>query len=437
MNDILQSVDIWLPGVLAMLALSLVSGFFSGSETAFFCLTHDELRRFRVGTSPQRLVAALLADPDRLLTAILFWNLLVNLVYFAISVVVSQQLSASGRPLLGGTFAVFGLASIILCGEVVPKSVAVSFRSRLAVLVAYPLGTAVRVLDPLLPGLRRLTRVLRRTFWPDVKREPHIDTDDLERAVEASPLGEEARLRERIVLQNVLALSDITVEEIMRPRGTYMSLPAPIALADLRGELPPSDYVMVQEPNSEEIAGAIPLSRFTRVPEENLHLAAEDVVHVPWCADGATTLQMLRERLCGVAAVVNEFGETIGILTYEDLVDTVVVPEPSRARRLLRREPVIEVDADTYHVDGLTTLRHLAARLELDFDADDVEYVTVSGLLIDELEHLPQRGDECTWQGCRIRVMDVGDRGRLRVLVRRGIDEESVPSEFEAENGTP
>jgi len=150
--------------------------------------------------------------------------------------------------------------------------------------------------------------------------------------------------------------------------------------------------------------------------------AAEDVVHVPWCANCAHALQLLREKVCGVAVVVNEYGETIGIVTYEDLVDTIVVPEPSRARRLLRREPVVEIDEGTYHVDGLTTLRHLARRLDLDFELDDVERVTVAGLLIDELEHLPEVGDECRWRNCTFRVMEVGQRGRLRVLVRRWND---------------
>ncbi len=418
-QELLNSVDVWLPGLLAMSALGCVSGFFSSSETAFFCLTHEDLRRFRVGTSAQRLVASLLARPDRLLTAILFWNLLVNLAYFAVSVVVTQRLTATGHPVMAGVFAVGGVLGIIVLGEVLPKSVAVSFRTGLSAFVAFPLATAVRVLDPVLPTLSRVSRALRRTFWPHVKPEPHIDTDDLERAVEASPLSEGARQRERLVLQNVLALTDITVQEVMRPRGTYVSLPAPVALADLHRETPPAGYVMVQEPDSEEIASAIPLHRFTRLPREDLHLGAEDVVHVPWCANCAFTLQRLRERACGVASVVNEYGETIGIVTYEDLLDTVVVPEPSRARRLLQREPIVEVDEGAYHVDGLTTLRYLTQRLKLDVDVENEESVTVTGMLVDALEKWPVAGDECEWRALSLRVIEVGQRGRLRILVRR------------------
>jgi putative hemolysin len=419
MHEFLQAADVWGPGLGAMVALTVASGFFSGSETALFYLTHEDLRRFLTGTPRQRIVARLLADPDRLLTAILFWNLVVNMSYFAVSVVVAQQLTAANQTVAAGVFGLVGLVGIIVFGEVLPKSVAVVLRRQIAGWVAIPLAVTVRLVDPVIPGLKSTSRALRRTFWPHVVREPHLDTDVLERAVETSDLSDEARARERIVLYNVLDLSELAVEEVMRPRGTYVALPAPIALADLRGEVPPSDYLLVQEERSEEIRGAIPLLRFTRVPLHDLHLAAEEVVFVPWCATAAYTLQLLRDRSCGVACVLNEYGETIGIATYEDLVETVVVPNPSRTRRLLQREPILEIEAGKYHVDGLTTLRYLLRQLEIEYQPHDEGQVTVAGLMVYELEHLPRPGDECSWLGLSFRVFDVQPRGRIRVLVTR------------------
>jgi len=84
-----SAAETWLPAILAMAGLVLASGFFSSSETALFYLSRDDLRAFRVGPRRQRLVASLLANPDRLLTAVLFWNLLINLTYFAITIVLS------------------------------------------------------------------------------------------------------------------------------------------------------------------------------------------------------------------------------------------------------------------------------------------------------------------------------------------------------------
>ncbi|HUG91311.1 MAG TPA: CNNM domain-containing protein, partial [Planctomycetaceae bacterium] len=150
MSEFLDSAPLWMPGTFAMLALTVVSGFFSGSETALFYLSQDELRAFRIGPPRQRTIAALLGDPDRLLTAILFWNLLVNMTYFAVSVVVAQRLVRADQETAAGAFGLGSLFAIILLGEVLPKTIAVVFRRSLAPVVSWPVALAVRVLDPLM-----------------------------------------------------------------------------------------------------------------------------------------------------------------------------------------------------------------------------------------------------------------------------------------------
>lgn len=420
MNDIWPAASLWLPGLMAMAVLTLVSGFFSASETSLFFLSRDELRLLRIGKPRERVVASLLSDPDRLLTGVLFWNLVVNLSYFAVSVVVAQRLSRAGWTAWAGGFGVLGLVAIILFGEVLPKSLAVVLRQRLATLLGWPLAAALRVIDPVSNALNAVTRVARRVFWPHLEREPYLRAVDLERAVLNSELSDDVIRQERLVLHNILDLTDITVEEIMRPRGNYVCLPEPVSLDDLHGEVSPGDYVVVRGDDDEAIEGAVPLNGFSALPAEHLENAAEDVVNVPWCATVADTLQSMRDRYCSVAVVVNEYGETIGIVTYEDIIDTILMPQPSRTKRMLKRDPVVEVAPGQYQVEGMTTLRHLADRLELDYLPSPDSPVTVAGWLYDELEHIPVPGDECIWQGYHIRVTDVAPRGQLRATVSRG-----------------
>jgi putative hemolysin len=412
-----------LPGLLILSVLIVASGFFSGSETALFYLSRDELRSLQTGTSRERLVAALLRNPDRLLTAVLFWNLVINLSYFAISVVLARKLVDAGHAALAGLWSVGTLVAIIVLGEVLPKSLAVVFHRPLAVLVSWPLALAVRVLDPVFPLLGTLSRAMRRAFWPDIRPEPYLRADDLERAVETSGLSAESIQHEQQVLHRILDLSQITVEEVMRPRGTYIVHDTAVMAGDV-ARVPTSGYLLLRDdeqvaPDPDAIGTAVPLADLSRIPEGRLAGLAEPLIHVPWCASLAETLQQLREKLCDVAVAVNEFGETIGIVTYEDIIDTILVEQPSRTKRVLQREPVLEVAPGKYHVDGLTTLRYLAQRLGLDYEPIADRLVTVAGLLHDELERLPEVGEECRWSGYVFRVIDTPGRGKLRVMISR------------------
>lgn len=424
MSDFLYSTEQWLPGLAAMLVLMGMSAFLSASETALFFLSHEEIRSFRTGRARERAAAALLSDPDRVLTGILFWNLVVNLLYFAVSIVVSQRLFAAH---LHTAAAVFGLAAIVvllLWGEVVPKVVAAIWRRPLAPLVALPILALVRILDPVLPLFRALTLIARRTFLPHLHQEAFLSTEDLEDAVNVSDLSAEMIRQEKQILHNILDLSEIRVEEVMRPRGTYPALPPPIRAADLGGKVPPGDYVAgdyvaVVRPGSDEVEAAIALSSFSLISAERLDEAAADVVHVPWCATLARVLTLLREQVADVASVVNEYGETIGIVTYDDLLDMVLIPEPDRSVRFLAREPVLEIAPGCYHAEGITPLRHLCSRLGMEYEPESDELVTLAGLLQERLEHIPAVGDECTWRGFRIRVIEVSKRGGLRAVISK------------------
>ena len=208
MTEFLDSMKIWLPGALVMLTLILCSGFFSASETAFFFLTREQIRRFGQGNLRQRTVAGLLANPDRLLTAVLFWNLVINLGYFSVGIVVMQQLTAKSFHMVAACLAVFNLVGMIVFGEVLPKSLAVVFRQQISSLAGLPLAAAVRILDPFIPTLDRIARVLRRSFWPQVKHEAHLQAKDLEKAIVNGKNGKLGQIQSVSGNPNVIVLTD-------------------------------------------------------------------------------------------------------------------------------------------------------------------------------------------------------------------------------------
>ncbi|MCH8924246.1 MAG: CBS domain-containing protein, partial [Planctomycetes bacterium] len=297
--------------------------------------------------------------------------------------------------------------------ELLPKSLAVIRPRALSAMVGVPLAATVRALDPVIGIFQTVNLLSRRLIWPGFQPEPYLAIRDLERAVELS--SDDAHLveQEQAVLQNIVSLSEIRVDELMRPRIQFMSFHPPVALADLKGRMPPGGYLMVTEPDSEEVAAAIALNELSEMPEEHLEFYAEEVLYVPWSATVGAALEEMRTKDRRVAAVVNEFGETLGILTLDDILDTIFTPSPSRSERILDREPIQQVSHSTWHVTGMTSLRRLGRFFHCELPAS--KSVTVAGILQVSLQRLPAPGDTCAWGPFRFKVIDVPERGQLVV----------------------
>jgi CBS domain containing-hemolysin-like protein len=402
-----------LPALLTMAVLLLCSAFFSASEAAMFSLRRAQRRELAKGSKAQQIIARLLDDPDRLLTAVLFWNLVMNLSFFTIGSIISLKMQQAGHATAAGAFAVSLLATVILFGEMLPKSLGVLQSQRLAVWLAIPLAATVRIVGPLLPVFRVATLLSRRLLWPNFQPEPYLHVRDLERAVKLS--GADATLvgQEQRVLESIVLLSDIRAEELMRPRTQFLSYHPPVTLADLKARPPSGGYLLVTEPESEEVAAAIALDDVWRLPDGPLNLLAEPVIYVPWSTRAADVLELIRRRKREVAAVVNEFGETIGILTFDDILDTLFSGAPSRSERLLRRDPIRPVAPGIWHVTGMTSVRRLARHFQIERPA--THSVTLSGVIQEVLERLPERGDECSWGPFHFKILEVPLRGQLLI----------------------
>jgi CBS domain containing-hemolysin-like protein len=372
------------------------------------------------------MAARLLDDPDRLLSAVLFWNLVTNIAYFTIVSVAGFRLGRNEAYGQSTTIA-FGVVSLLLIiffSEMLPKSLAVLRARTLAGWLGAPLTAAVRATDPIMPALRLLNVLSQRLVWPRFKPEPYLEVSDLERAIELSTSNKQLVKQEQAALRNIVLLSEIRVDEWMRPRTQFLAFQPPVALSDLGGKMTPSGYLLVTEPDSEEVASAIHLKELSDVPQERLEHHAEPVVYLPWCATVADALQQMNQRKRQVAVVLNEYGETIGILTFEDILDTVFTYNPSRSRILLNLKPIHYIAPGVWMVAGVTSLRRLASDLKVGFPPS--KSVTIAGVIQEKLGRLAEAGDACDWGPFHIRVLEAPERGHMLIeLTRRPAKEKS------------
>jgi len=135
----------------------------------------------------------------------------------------------------------------------------------------------------------------------------------------------------------------------------------------------------------------------------------------------------MRKADRSVAAVVNEFGETIGILTQEDLLQMVIAGEASRTARQLRTAPIIQAGPDRWRVLGITTRRRLAQ--QLDVELPECKSLTVAGITQEMLQRMPEAGDAFDWGPFHWKILDVPERGEMTVeLLARADEEEELES---------
>ena len=211
---------------------------FSCAEAALFSLQPDDRRALRYGNAAQRVAIDLLRRPDRLLTAILFWNLTVNYGYFLVAAQVELQVHLQGHEGEALALTVGSLLAMIAFGEMLPKTFGVLQARRLASVVGLPIAALVRVLDPLMPVFVAANNLLQRVLLPGFKREPYLEISDLERAIELSTADAQLAAKEQSALRNIVLLSELSAEELMRPRNQFPSFTPPVSLEDLHGELP-------------------------------------------------------------------------------------------------------------------------------------------------------------------------------------------------------
>ena len=167
------------------------------------------------------------------------------------------------------------------------------------------------------------------------------------------------------------------------------------------------------EPGGDEddIAAAVPLSDLPVIPAGPLDRFAVPVVYTPWCATVADALQQMQDRRCPVAAVLNEYGETIGILTEEDVLETIFTYSPSRSKLLMDKNPIHPLGEGRWLVAGVTSLRRLELLLGRELPAS--KSVTVAGAVQEELQRLVEDGDEGRWGPFHFKVLEAPQRGHM------------------------
>ncbi len=401
--------------LLVVLALLLAtSAFFSGAETAFFALNRLQIRRMeRDGGSRARRVLAVLRRPQDLLNTVLVGN---NLANIALSVLLTTLLIDR----LGG----FGLevaiaastVAVLLVGEVTPKTIAVNYPEATSRLLV-DLYRAVRLL--LLP-LVWIVSSLATLVLSFLRMKPiAIGPGGLFSRSELGSLFEGAdeegvmTARESRLVQRILGLSALTAEEIMTPRVDMVAVPEGIDRERLEELVVAAKHsrIPVYTRTIDEIHSYLKVRDFLLDPGRRLTDLMRPVAIFPERAPASKVFYEMQRRRAAMAVVVNEYGETTGLLTREDLIEEVVgdiYDEYESVRTALE-----QTGPNEWVAEGRLRLEELNDALRIDLPLDDA--VTLSGFLAGMFGHLPARGEAVEWDGIAFTTLEVSRHRIQRV----------------------
>ena len=390
-----------------LILLIFVSAFFSAAEIGMLTLNRYRLRHLaESGHRGARIARRLLTRPDRLLGLILLGNNLANIAASSVATILALQLY--GEPAIA--VAAFLLTMLILIfAEVAPKTLAAMNPERVAFPVAYILLPMLTLLYPVVWIVNVVANLFLRLLGVSIhgNRAVKITSEELRAIVmEAGALMPETH---QDMLLAILDLEKITVEDVMVPRGEIEGIDLDAEWDEIVAQLATSHYtrVPVYHGNLDKIIGIVHLRKV-------LHLMRNDnfnrdalmkILLEPYFVPEGTPLstQLLNFRAVKrrVALVVNEYGDIVGLVTLEEILEEIVgdftSPAPGASDEVQPQED------GSYLVNGSTNIRDLNRRLNWKLPTTGPK--TLNGLITEYLEDLPEPGTSLMLDGYQVEII--------------------------------
>lgn len=440
-------------GVVVLMAL--LNGFFAAAEIAILTARRGRLEQWAEDGDGASAVALQLAhDADRFLPTV---QVGITLVGTFASAFAGARLAdplaawlgqlpvawvAERRVGLALTLVVCGIAFLqLILGELVPKRIAFQNAEPLARFVAYPMLVLQRVSRPAIWFLHVTTMLVLKLLGQKNLPQRTVSVEDIQHLIETGTEAGVLEESEQKMAMEALRLGNRTVVDILRPR------------IDI-------DAVDIDTP-SDEVVGAIAMSGFSRVPvcegtidhivgfvyikdvflqqylgrPIDLRRLIRPPLFIPKSVTISRLLELFQEHKTQLAFVLDEYGGTQGMVTFEDIM-TMLVGEihdelrHERESKQDRAQDIVKREDGSLLIDGTVNLHQLEVALEVTRWSEPPPrgIGTVSGLVLSLLKRPPQIGDVLTWNGLRIEVIDMDGPKLDRLLIQPVVDPSAIPA---------
>lgn len=413
----------------ALFVLLIVAGFFSLAETAMMASARYRLKaKADRGESGARIAINLLGQTEKLLGVILLFNNLINAAAATLVSVIAIELFGDEKWALGaGTVIVTFL--ILVFAEITPKVVGANYADRLAPAVAFVLAPLLRAFNWAVAFVNlfvfAILALLR--LRPDRTAEgEQLSPEELRAIVlDSSPLMPH---KHRSILMNLFELEDMTVEDVMTPRGQIEAIDLGEPMQQVREQLATSYHtrIPVYEGDANNVIGilhlrrALSLAMSGTLDREGLRERLSQPYFIPGTTRVHEQLQYFQENQQRIALVVDEYGEIQGLVTLEDVVEELIGKFTTSApARVLQTKWDEE---GTSLVDGSRPIREVNRKLGLHLPLEGPK--TLNGLILEHFQDIPESGMSLKIGDVPMEVVQTQDRMVKTVRIYRPLTEQ-------------
>jgi Mg2+/Co2+ transporter CorB len=378
-----------------LFVLLACSAFFSSSETGLMTMNRYRLKtRAQKGERGARLAYDLLQRPDRLIGTILLGNNFFNTLAASVATLIGLRLFPGET---GIAVATGGLTLLLLIfGEVTPKTLAALHPERIGIPASYVLWPLMRLFWPLVWIVTLICNGLLRLIGVSAEEaaQHSLSTEELRTVV--AEAGAMIPHRHQKMLLSILDLEKSTVEDIMVPRNEIVGIDISEPWPAVREAITESQHTRIPlfDGSIDNLKGVVHLRRVVRLTAEDaldvqsLLALAREPYYIPEGTPLNQQILNFQNQKRRIGFVVDEYGDIQGLVTIEDILEEIIGEFTSDPATRIKN---VYADTDgSYRVTGSVTIRSLNKNLGWKLPTNGPK--TINGLLLEQLEHVPQAG---------------------------------------------
>ena len=422
--------------LVVLVILLALSAFFSSAETALTTVNRLRVRALvDDGDARAIVLAKVIDDPGKLLSAILIGNNIVNISASSIATLLATKFFGSaGAGIATGVMTLL----VLIFGEVTPKTMASLKAEKIALSYAKTIYGIMFVFTPLIFILDLLSGGLLRLLGVDPdKRDDSVTEEDLRTIVEAGHEDGVLETEEHKMINNVFDFGDHQAKDIMVPRVDMCFLKLDATYEDFMEIYREEKFtrIPVYEETRDNVIGILNVKDLI-LYDKNQEFHVKDFLREAYYTyefkNTSELMMEMRKNSISIAIVLDEYGATAGLVTLEDLLEEIVGDIRDEFDEA-EAEEVQQLGEREYLVEGACKLEDLNDMIGLGIESED--YDSIGGIVIDALQHLPSEGEEVTLDNGTRLIVEKIDKNRIEkvhiYLPEPKEDEDDVDSETE------